>query len=97
MVSLAIEEMISPNVERLATGTMSTGTGVDGEMEIMANHELEVDRMEALVLTMMRHAKEGFTCVSVHNRWEILAKTFRARVRCSRKEGFEFSFLVSMN
>jgi hypothetical protein len=45
MVSLAIEEMISPNVERLATGTMSTGTGVDGEMEIMANHELEVDRM----------------------------------------------------
>jgi hypothetical protein len=38
MVSLAIEEMIPPNVERLATGTMGMRTGVEGEVEIAANH-----------------------------------------------------------
>jgi hypothetical protein len=97
VVSLAIEEMIPPNIERLATGTISTGTSVDGEAEIAANHELEVGGMEALVLTAMRHAKEGFACVLVHNQWEVLAKTFRAGVRHSREEGFEFSFLVSLN
>jgi hypothetical protein len=97
MVLLAIEEMIPPNIERLATGSISTRTSVDGDTDITANHELEVDGMEALVSTIMRLAQEGFMCVSVHNQWEVLVKTFRARVRCSRKEGFEFSFLVSMN
>jgi hypothetical protein len=51
MISLAIEEMIPPDIERLATGTVSAGAGVDGEAEIVANHELEVGGMEALVLT----------------------------------------------
>jgi hypothetical protein len=74
------------------------GADVDGEVEIEASHELEVGGMEALVSTVTRHTKEGFTCVSVHNRrWEVLAKTFRAGVRCGREEGFEFSFLVSPN
>jgi hypothetical protein len=97
MVSLAIEEVIPPDMERLATGAVSAGAGVDGEVEIAAKHELEVGGMEALVSTAAQHAKEGFTCVSVHNRWEVLAKTFGAGVRCSREEGFEFSFLVSPN
>jgi hypothetical protein len=97
MVLLAIEEVIPPDIERLATGTVSVGAGVDGEAKIAAKHELEVGGMEALVSTAARHTKESFTCVSVHNRWEVLAKTFGAGVRCSREEGFEFSFLVSPN
>jgi hypothetical protein len=76
---------------------VSAGGGVDGEAEIAASHELEVGGMEALVLTAMRHTKEGFTCVWVHNQWEVLAETFRAGVRCSREDGFEFLFLVSPN
>jgi hypothetical protein len=48
------------------------------EEKILANHELEVDGTKVLVSTMTGHAKEGFTCVSIHNRWEMLAKTFRA-------------------
>jgi hypothetical protein len=48
------------------------------EEKILANYELEVDGTKVLVSTMMGHAKEGFTCVSIHNRWEMLAKTFRA-------------------
>jgi hypothetical protein len=94
---LAVEEMIPPDIERLATGAVSAGAGVDGEVEIAANHELEVGGVEALVSTAARHTKDGFTCVSVHNRWEVLAKTFRAGVRCSREEGFELLFLVSPN
>jgi hypothetical protein len=83
--------MIPPDIERLATGALSAGAGVDGEAEIVASHELEVGGMEALVLTATRHTKESFTCVSVHNQWEVLAETFRAGVRCGREEGFEFS------
>ncbi len=48
------------------------------EEKILTNHELEVDGTKVLVSTMTGHAKEGFTCVSIHNRWEMLAKTFRA-------------------
>jgi hypothetical protein len=66
MVSLAIEEVIPPDIERLATGTVSAGAGVDGEAKIPAKHELEVGGMEALVLTAAQHTKESFTCVSVH-------------------------------
>jgi hypothetical protein len=57
MVSLAIEEVIPPDMERLATGTVSAGAGVDGEAEIVAKHELEVGGMEALVLL-----DSGATC-----------------------------------
>jgi hypothetical protein len=65
MVSLAIEEMIPPDIKRLATGAVSAGAGVDGEVEIVTSHELEVGGMEALVSTVMRHTKEGFTCLCV--------------------------------
>jgi hypothetical protein len=67
MVLFAIEEVIPPDIKRLATGTVSAGAGVDGEAEIAAKHELEVGGMEALVSTAVQHTKEGFTCVSVHN------------------------------
>jgi hypothetical protein len=52
MVSSAIEEMIPPDIERLATGAVSAGAGVDyGEVDFVANHELEVGGIEALVST----------------------------------------------
>jgi hypothetical protein len=51
MVSLAIEEVIPPDIKRLATGAVSVGAGVDGEVKIAAKHESEVGGMEALVLT----------------------------------------------
>jgi hypothetical protein len=56
MVSLAIEEVIPPDMERLATGTVSVGAGVDGEVEIVAKRELEVGGMVALVSTAAQHA-----------------------------------------